>query len=87
MIYNNTGKMDRLLSNGHHLLSHIGHLKARIGPGTLRPCVPTDTPICNVCRCSSGVKNCKQPQVLPQPSMFDWVESNQPSLVKDLKTQ
>jgi hypothetical protein len=26
MIYNNTSKLDRLLSNGHELLSHFGHL-------------------------------------------------------------
>jgi hypothetical protein len=29
-------KLDRLLSNGHKLLSHLGHLGAKIGPGTLR---------------------------------------------------
>jgi hypothetical protein len=31
MIYNNTNKMDRLMSNGHQLLSHLGHLRAKVG--------------------------------------------------------
>jgi hypothetical protein len=62
IIYNNTGKVDRLLSIGHRLLSHLGHLRAKIWPGTLRPCTPIDTPICNVCRRSSEVTNCEQPQ-------------------------
>jgi hypothetical protein len=26
MIYNNTSKLDRLLSNGHNVLGHLGHL-------------------------------------------------------------
>jgi hypothetical protein len=35
--YNNIGKLDRVLANGHRLHSHLGHLRAKIGPGTLRP--------------------------------------------------
>jgi hypothetical protein len=35
MIYNNTSKIDRLMSNGYHLLSHVGHLRAKIGPRKL----------------------------------------------------
>jgi hypothetical protein len=31
MIYNNTNKLDRLLSNGHQLLSNLGHSRAKIG--------------------------------------------------------
>jgi hypothetical protein len=67
MIYNKISKMDRLLSNGHQLLSHLGHLRAKIGPGTLQQGTPIDTPICNVCRRSSEVKpvsnhsNCHSP--------------------------
>jgi hypothetical protein len=62
-IYNNTSKLDRVMSNGHHLPIHLGHLpRAHIGPGTLRPSTPFDTPISNVCRYSSEDKNCKQQQ-------------------------
>jgi hypothetical protein len=33
--YKNTNNLDRLLSNGHQLLiNHIGHLRAKNGPGT-----------------------------------------------------
>jgi hypothetical protein len=32
IIYNNTSKLHRLLSNGHYLLSQLGHLRAKIGP-------------------------------------------------------
>jgi hypothetical protein len=46
-------QMDRLLCNGHELLSHLGDLRAKIGPGSLRQGTPLDTPICNVCRRSS----------------------------------
>jgi hypothetical protein len=35
MIDNNTTKLNWLLPNGHHLLSHLGQLRANIGPGTL----------------------------------------------------
>jgi hypothetical protein len=31
--YNNTSKLDRLLSIGRLKLSHIGHLRAKIRPG------------------------------------------------------
>jgi hypothetical protein len=57
MIYNNTCKLDWLLSNnGHRLLNHLEHFRAKIGPGTLRPGKLVDTPIYNVCRRSSEVK-------------------------------
>jgi hypothetical protein len=62
MFYNDTIKMYRLVSIGHHLPSHLGYVRAKIGPDTLRPVTPIDTPICKVCRYSSEVKNCKQPQ-------------------------
>jgi hypothetical protein len=62
MIYNNTNKLDRPLSNGHQLLSYLGHLRLKIGLGPLRLCAPIDTPTCNVCRRYSEAKNCKQPQ-------------------------
>jgi hypothetical protein len=32
IIYNNTIKLDMLLSNGHQLLSHLEHIRAKIGP-------------------------------------------------------
>jgi hypothetical protein len=41
-IYNKTGKLDRLLSSGHHMLIHLGHLRAKTGPGTLRPSTSID---------------------------------------------
>jgi hypothetical protein len=66
MIYNNASKQDRIMSNGHQLLNDFGQLRAKIGPGTLRPRTPIDTPICNVCRHSSEVKNCNQSQLLQQ---------------------
>jgi hypothetical protein len=31
IIRNNASKMDRLLSNGHQLLSHLGHLEEKLG--------------------------------------------------------
>jgi hypothetical protein len=34
IIYIYTGKVDPLLPKGHQLLSHLGHLRAKIGPGT-----------------------------------------------------
>jgi hypothetical protein len=47
-IYNNIGQLDRLLSNGHTILCHLGHLGITIGLGTLRPRrSPIDTPIFN----------------------------------------
>jgi hypothetical protein len=67
IIYNNTNKMDRLGYNGQHLLSYLGHLRAKIGPDTLRPCTHVETRVCNVCRRSSEVKsvsnrsNCHSP--------------------------
>jgi hypothetical protein len=36
MINNNINKVDRLLSDGHKLLGHLGHLRVKVGPGTLR---------------------------------------------------
>jgi hypothetical protein len=30
LIYNNTNKLDRLLSNGHRFLSHLRHSRAKI---------------------------------------------------------
>jgi hypothetical protein len=53
MIYNNTNKVDRLLSSGHQY--HLGHLRGKMGPGTLRPLTPINTTICNACRRSSEV--------------------------------
>jgi hypothetical protein len=47
MIYSDTNKLDRQLSNGHQMLGHLGKLRAKIGPGTLRPCAPIDTPMYN----------------------------------------
>jgi hypothetical protein len=35
-------------SNGYQLLSHLEHLRAKIGTGPGRPYTPIDTPICNV---------------------------------------
>jgi hypothetical protein len=60
MIYNN--KLDRVLSNDLQLLIHLGHFTAKIGPGALRLSTPIDTPICNVCKSSSEVRNYQQPQ-------------------------
>jgi hypothetical protein len=48
-IYNNISKLDRLLSIGHQFLSHIGHLRAKLGPGTLRSGILIDTPLSHVC--------------------------------------
>jgi hypothetical protein len=62
MIYNHTNKHDLMLPNGQQLLSNLGHLRAKLGPGTLRPSSPNDATIRNVCRRSSEAKNCKQPQ-------------------------
>jgi hypothetical protein len=57
MIYNNTIKHDRLLSDDHPLLSHLGHLREKIGLDTLYPGTPIDTPMCNVCLRSWEVEN------------------------------
>jgi hypothetical protein len=45
--YNNIGKLDRLLSNRHYLLFHLG-LGRTIKLGNLRPYTPIDTPIFHV---------------------------------------
>jgi hypothetical protein len=36
-------KLDRLMSTVHMLLSHLGHSRAKIGLGTLRPGTLIDT--------------------------------------------
>jgi hypothetical protein len=55
--YNISGKLDRLLSNGHQILCHLGHFAVTMEPGTLRPgSTPIGTPIVDVCRRSLEVK-------------------------------
>jgi hypothetical protein len=62
MIHNNTIKQNRVLSNGHQLLNHLGHLREKIGPVTLQHGTPIDASICMMCRGSSEVKKYNLPQ-------------------------